>query len=364
MRIKLLTILALLLLSGAFAQHRPYSGQDLVDNQSEILPGESIAEKIKNNFFLRAEVSKRDCFVGEVIMASFKAYSRLDANSRVLKRPSLTGFSVIEMVDNYSSLPETEKLNDVFYNTHLIRKVQLFPLQPGDFTIEAAEIESSIHLYQERGSNAGARNGKEPRKARPYFRKRLLQKDTTFKTPPVTIHVKALPEKGQPSDFSGAVGQFRIHMRLTDTTIHQFQPAVAQLVISGTGNLPLITDPEINWPANLSVGPPQVIEELNKFNFPLTGAKVFQFSLPTPDTGRFTIPAIRFSFFDPDSVTYKEAETAPLVYTVLPSDEQTGIVNVETAKRPSFPTHYLYFGIIAGMIMIVIVVQVIRASRK
>ncbi len=134
-----------------------------VENQSELKPGENIDEKNKKQFFLKAEVSKSECYVGEPIMAQFKVYSRLDANSQVTKRPSLTGFSVIEMVDAYSNLPVIEKLNGKYFYVHLIRKVQLIPLQPGTFDLEPAEVESII--YFNKGENV-LKNIKE------LFRKR------------------------------------------------------------------------------------------------------------------------------------------------------------------------------------------------
>jgi hypothetical protein len=58
----------------------------IVEDNSELDPGENADEKIRKNFFLKAEVSKTECYVGEPLMAVFKAYSRLDANSQVLKK--------------------------------------------------------------------------------------------------------------------------------------------------------------------------------------------------------------------------------------------------------------------------------------
>ena len=169
----------------------------LVEDNSELAPGENADEKIKKNFFLRAEVSKNECYVGEPLMAVFKAYSRLDANSQVLRRPSLSGFSVVEMVDAYNNHPDVERYNGENYFVHLIRKVQLFPLQPGSFTIEPAEVESIIHLKRSSEPGIG--------KIREFFRKRSndvsLDRQMVFQTPPVNIQVNALPLKDQPEDY-------------------------------------------------------------------------------------------------------------------------------------------------------------------
>jgi hypothetical protein len=68
---------------------------------------------------------------------------------------------------------------------HLIRKVQLFPLQQGEYTLEPAEVESLIQLRNPRERNEGGR-------LRDLFRRKshdpLLQKQMTFKSPEVHCH--------------------------------------------------------------------------------------------------------------------------------------------------------------------------------
>ena len=118
------------------------------EQESELHPGENINDKIEKNFFLRVEPSKTTCYVGEPLMVVYKAYLRLNANSQVVKRPSLTGFSVMEMVDAYDGKPDIERLNGRLYYTNLIRKVQLFPLQEGNYTLDPAEIETVIHFIK------------------------------------------------------------------------------------------------------------------------------------------------------------------------------------------------------------------------
>src|SRR6185436_4607185 len=92
--------------------------------------------------------SKNSCYVGEPLEVVYKLYSRLNANSQVMKRPSLTGFSVMEMVDSYDGKAEINKLNGRSYFTNLVRKVQLFPLQEGTYTLDPAEIESVVHFVK------------------------------------------------------------------------------------------------------------------------------------------------------------------------------------------------------------------------
>lgn len=297
--------------------------RNAVEDQSDILKGEDIDEKIKKNFFLKAEVSKTDCYVGEVIMATFKAYSRLNASSRVVKRPALTGFSVMEMVDAYNSEPDVETVNKIAYNMHLIRKVQLFPLQAGSFSLEPAVVESDI-----------------------LFRNPKTTKNISLETPAITITVKPLPEKNQPDSFSGAVGNFYIVLKMANQLPYQYDPVSVKLIIGGTGNFPLITDPDISWPEGTGASRPQVTEVLNKYVFPLSGEKIFEYALETRATGDFIIPPVSFTYFDPGDAKYKKAVTGSIHYTVKKDKRKINLEKIIRHPR-QIPIQYYYFGVIA-----------------
>jgi hypothetical protein len=343
----------------ATAQDRERMNYTVEDN-SELKPGENADEKIRRNFFLKAEVSKTECFVGEPLMATFKAYSRLDANSQVLKRPSLGGFSVIEMVDVYNNQPDIEKYKGENYYVHLIRKVQLFPLQPGTFTIEPAEVESVIHLRKSSGRLT----------IRDLFRRRgsdaTIDRQLVFKTPPVDIKVNALPEKDQPADYSGAVGDFMIHVQMADTAVVAREPAIVKLIVSGTGNFPLVTEPRVNWPSSAEISGPTVTEQVNKYAYPLSGLKSFQFTIGHRDSGTFTIPPVKFSYFDPASKKYKIARSNEMTYTVSITGKHSNKNREEIIfkNERQTPLHYYYFAIIAVAIVSLIIYFLVRPPGK
>ncbi len=313
-----------------------------VEDQSEIHKGENIEEKIKKNFFLKAEVSKTTCYVGEPVMATFKAFSRLNANSRVVRRPALTGFSVLEMVDAYNKEPEVEMLNGKAFNTHLIRKVQLFPLQEGKFSLEPAEVESQI-----------------------YLRNPDTVRNLTLETPSIDITVKPLPLKDQPDSFSGAVGNLTASLEMKEREIYQNEPALVKLIISGTGNFPLITDPDISWPEGADVSSPRVEEDVNKYNYPLSGSKIFTYTLETNRPGDYVISPVKFAYFDPATGKYKFAVTGEIKFTVKKGrkkavDEENIIRNNDNG----FPIQYYYFAVVVLAIGGWIVFQVVRSSGK
>jgi hypothetical protein len=336
--------------------------------ESVLHPGESITEKVQKNFFLRVEPSKTTCYVGEPLMVVYKAYSRLNANSQVVKRPSLTGFSVMEMVDAYDGKPEVEKLDGRFYYTNLIRKVQLFPLQEGTFTLDAAEIESVIHFVKtnEPADRKEALKRMFDRSASPIAITPVNYR-TILRTEPLTIKVKPLPEANQPPDYAGAVGQFAVAVKVPSGPVRKGDLVKIQVAITGSGNISLLTPPEIDWPAGVDTAEPSVKENINKYAFPLTGSKVFEYSFAAPDTGDYVIPAVRLPYYDPADKTYKTAVSDSITLHVLPGlhhKDDVGSKESVTSGRRSVPRQFYWFGLVAVVIVGCIVFQVALLGRN
>ncbi len=338
--------------SGLSSVPDPDVDRERVEDESEIKPGEDIEQKIRENFYLKGEANKTSCYVGEPVMVVYKAYSRLNANSQVVRRPSLTGFSVVEMVDSYDNRPEIEKIGNKSFFTHLIRKAQLFPLQAGTFTLDAAEVESTIYFY--RSSESGLNDDLQ----------RLLERSTVDQPPaftrvehkavltskPFSISVKPLPEAGQPLNFSGAVGMYNIAVRIMKSELQQGEPGKLQVMISGNGNFPLVTSPTVQWPAGVEVAEPSVKEDLNKFIYPLQGGKIFEYNFSSKDTGTFSVPAVEFSYFDPKLKKYVTKRSQPATFHIHKGIKAASIPvrNISPIKiDPPTPIYWYLLGMLA-----------------
>ena len=73
-------------------------------------------------------------------------YSRLESKSDIVKNPGFYGFTVHDMVNLADKQVSTEKVNGKFFDVHTIRKVQLYPLQAGVFTIDAMEVKNKVEF--------------------------------------------------------------------------------------------------------------------------------------------------------------------------------------------------------------------------
>ncbi|HEY4208637.1 MAG TPA: BatD family protein [Puia sp.] len=293
-----------------------------VDKDIILKPGENVKDKIKKNLFLKVQVDKTTCYVGEPIVATYKLYSRLASESKVTRRPSLNGFSVYDMVDPNTDAATVEQLNGKAYTVHIIRKTQLIPLQPGTIDLDPVEVENTVHFVKGTKQQE-ARHSSNPMKD---FFDQLddeqnlgpeIDENVTLDTKPVTITIKPLPEENKPAGFSGAVGSFTVQASLANRNITAQDEATLHIVIRGKGNLPVITAPQVAWPSGVESFDPTAKEDINKTISPMGGTKSFDYLFTPRDPGHYVIPAINFPYFDPASQTYKTVTTQPIDFQVM-----------------------------------------------
>ncbi|HEY4334887.1 MAG TPA: BatD family protein, partial [Puia sp.] len=295
-----------------------------VEKDYVLRPGENVKEKIRKNIFVKVQVDKNTCYVGEPIVATYKLYSRLSSESRVTKRPSLNGFSVYDMVDPSSDPVSVEHLNGKDFTVHIIRKTQLIPLQSGSIDLDPVEVENTIHFVKGSGSRDTRRSGNTLRDLLDQMNDESnlgpeVDENVTLNTKPVTITVKPLPEEGKPAGFSGAVGSFSVEASLASNMVSAQDENTLHVVVKGKGNLPVFAAPPIPWPNGITSFDPTAKEEVNRTVAPMTGTKSFDFIFTPKTAGHFTIPAVNFSYFDPATQSYKTAEAKPLDLQVSPA---------------------------------------------
>ncbi|HYC28455.1 MAG TPA: BatD family protein, partial [Chitinophagaceae bacterium] len=308
-----------------------------------------IVEKIKKNLFVRVEVDKKSCYVNEPIVATYKLYSRLRSESRVVKRPSYNGFSLYDMVEPDADNPTIETYKGRQYNVHIIRKSQLFPLQAGKYTLEPVEVENTVHFIK-----ASSEQDTYLEEIPDPFAETVDQ-TLTLASEPVDITVKPLPAPA-PASYDGAVGNFTVETSLKDPITKTGESSTLLVKIKGKGNIPMITAPSINWPNSFDVYDPTAKEEVHPEVAPLTGEKTFEFTFTPKDTGKVQIPGINFSFFDPASRSYKTDSTRAIALRILP-----GIKKPAKQKRSdSNDAHTIYPGtnawwIIGGILATILI---------
>ncbi|HEV2478796.1 MAG TPA: BatD family protein [Puia sp.] len=296
-----------------------------VDRDYVLKPGENPKDKIKKGLFVKVQVDKNSCYVGEPIVATYKLYTRVSSESRITKQPSLNGFSVYDMIDPSQDAVSVEKLNGKNYTVHIIRKAQLIPLQAGTIDLDPVEVDNTVHFVKSAGhSGGGPHTGNSIRDLLDAMADESgygpeVDEKVTLDTKPVPITVKPLPDAGKPAAYNGAVGNFSVEASLDHKTVAADDEATLHLVVKGKGNLPVITAPAVNWPSGFQAFDPRAKDDFNKTVAPMAGSKSFDYVFTPGTAGHYTIPQIDFPYFDPATQTYKTAETQPMDIQVTPA---------------------------------------------
>ncbi len=251
-------------------------------------PGENVQDKIRRNLFLKIMVDKRSCFVGEPVLATFKLYSRLESKSDIVKNPGFYGFTVHDMVNLSDKQVATENVNGKPFDVHTIRKVQLYPLQAGVFTIDAMEVKNNIEFSrssvnkkteQEIVEGVLGNNESDERKGNTEVF------ESSMSTEPVTINVKPLPDKTKPISFDGATGLFTISAEAVKNKLSTDEGDILEVTISGKGNFVQLNAPAVQWPKGMEGFEPSVKDALDKSTTPLTGSRTYRYPFVSATAG-------------------------------------------------------------------------------
>ena len=315
-----------------FAEPAPRSSY----NDYILRKGENPIDKIKKNMFVRAEVDKKSCFVGEPLVASYKLYTRLKSSSNMTKNPSFNGFSVLDMQQPNDMSSHTEKFEGREYNVYTLRKVQLYPLLTGNLELGTAEIENDVEFIKAEYVN---------RQQDPFddmFRdfadaaippEGMLVQKVTLQNKPLSILVKPLPDENKPADFKGAVGNFTIEAKVEKDNFSTDDAGNLAIIISGAGNMQMINAPAVTWPAGIEGFDSKATDDLYKGTVPVSGRKIFQYPFTVSKPGKYTLPAVDFSFFDTKDLKYKTVTTKPLEITITKGTGKPAKIITETTAK-------------------------------
>ena len=248
--------------------------------------------------FIRAIVSNNSPYEQQGFTVTFRLYTTLNVvNFGRIQFPEFEGFMVeeIEMASNQQL--KMERYNGKNYYTAELRKTLLFPQRSGQITIPAGSIEMVFSVPSGRSVST-------------FFGSQELMADVkkNIVTNPLNVNVKPLPGN-KPLNYSNAVGTFTFDPSISSTEIKANEAVTLRLEISGTGNMKLLRNPEVQFPNNFEVYDPVVTNSLNVTTNGLTGIRVIEYMAIPRYEGSYTIPSVEFGYFDLNTNSYKTLST-------------------------------------------------------
>lgn len=261
-------------------------------------PSTSSATVSESDAFIRAIVSSNSPFEQQGFTVTFRLYTTLNVvNFGRIQFPEFEGFMVEEIEMPSNQQLKMERYNGRNYYTADLRKTLLFPQRSGQITIPSGSIEMVFSVPSGRSVST-------------FFGSQELMADVkkNIVTNPLNINVKPLPGD-KPLNYSNAVGTFTFSPSISSTEVKANEAITLRLEISGTGNMKLLRNPEVQFPNNFEVYDPVVTNSLNVTTNGLTGVRVVEYMAIPRYEGSYTIPSVEFGYFDLNSNSYKTLST-------------------------------------------------------
>ncbi len=172
----------------------------------------------------------------------------------------------------------------------LVYQRAVFPLMAGRFVVPPAQLVYSLALT-------------------PSFFSR--EESHELRTDSAVIVAVEPPLAFRPADFTGAVGALRVVARVDTTSGRVGDPLTLSVRVEGTGNVKLFPRPTVSVPwATLVAGEERVRVDTSARR--IRGSKEFEWILTPHRAGELDVPAVRYTFFNPDGRRYETAVANPL----------------------------------------------------
>lgn len=252
-------------------------------------------------YFVVAAVSNKKPYVNEPFTLGVRFYYSKPFYDAPYQNPPLSNLFMEEAGDAQGQ----QTINGVIYR-YEEKRYRLAGVSAGQATIGSASV--------------SFRPGSSPLSLLDrVFGGAAIEPEQTVSSTPMKLRIEPLPTQGKPTSFYGAVGTGYAFIAKLDPTHTEAGEAVTlTATVQGPGNLKTTTDlqfPQIEGLASYPAAPTSNYLP----NSTLRSYKIFKTVLVPAASGTYTIPALHWSYYDPQSATYKTLTSKPLELTVSPS---------------------------------------------
>jgi hypothetical protein len=284
-----------------------------------ILSGASIPKGVRltddGSAYVRLSIPKREVFVGESVPIEIEVGMRSGFVSSLNGLPKLSDDNFA--LNNLSHQPErTEKLINGEPFVLLTWRSTLAVIKPGAFPL-SAEVPLTVKIR----TRPKQQSSLDDRFGDPFWQNLFgatVPKDINVTSPAQELTVHELPAQGRPVDFHGAIGTFSIASDVSPTKADVGDPLTLRMRVMGSGNFDRVDSSMLEHLGQWKTYPPK-----SSFNtsdpLAFSGMKTFEQPVIATKSGVQELPALTFSYFDPNTRRYETARSAPLSVSISPA---------------------------------------------
>mgnify|MGYP006419422147 CR=1 FL=1 len=169
------------------------------------------------------------------------------------------------------------------------------------------------------------------------------RKQSILKSKEINLQIKELPEP-IPKNFYGTVSKkFSIRSEIDRTSLKTSEAISFKVIFRGEGNINMLEPFELEFPSSFEVFDPTITDETYVGNNNTGGTKTFEYTIIPRKKGDFTIPEIKFNYFNPKTEKYIELKTKEHLISVeqgkqyMPTDTtQNSLLHLDLLKNSGF----------------------------
>lgn len=311
------------------------------EEAEQVIPERKGRVRAAEDVFIECSISDEEVYPGEGILVTFELYSRVNLNDINLVNPPRYDNVWIEEIITPKRLNfRNTTRNGISYSKALVKKDLIFPLKEGEVVI------SPLEMYVELAGDIFSFLGEA---------RRISSEEKR-------INVKTFP-KDKPEGFIDAVGDFEMAVELDTSSVEAGSPFPLRLKINGSGNLLLLSAPELPESRRMNIFRPESEEKTRIEGKIMKGERIFTYLITPEESGFLEIPSFKWAFFNLKSEKFTEKNAGPYRIRVEPprrkeesikikSEDIAYIMPVEERSIPIIPKLFLLYFLLPLIILV------------
>jgi len=332
-----------------------------------------------DSIHLVAEVSNESPYLNEAIRVVYKIY--------VSNQTGVTGWNELDSpkyrdfwsqnIDNRNRQVQNGTYLGEPYRYLVLREAVLYPQKTGTLEIEPLTLDVQVQIPTNRKDFFG----------RPY----MTTANKTVSAGKREINVKNLPALGRPASFTGAVGDFDFKVETDRAQLDAGESLTASISVTGSGNLKLMELPKLKAPQSLEVYDPERKNNVSTNIYGMRGSITDRYTVVPQYGGKYVIPPVEFSYFDPKKEQYFTENSgemllmvdgdAPTTAAATPAIEpandgknvihnnaQFAFIKTDTQLEDQMKSYFFnstpYWAILGGSFLLLPLILILRSQQE
>lgn len=251
-------------------------------------------EKLFVDYVMRPQ---HESYVGEQITLAYYLYTAtmgVSSSPQPPDEPSLDDFWIEDLSQKVAGRRETVEVDGRFMHRTGLRAYALFPLQAGTTTINPLSVKVRVGGFF---SNKSVED---------------VESDA------IDIEILPLPPDAPDSFYDGNVGSWEFRATTDRMTASVGEPVRIRVAAEGAGQVSRIQLPPLPDIEGARVAGSDEKVDISVQQMTVRGSKTMEYTLVPTEQGDIEIPALEFSYFDPDVEKYRTQRSEPLTIIVKP----------------------------------------------